>query len=201
MGKQVLAISGSPSPQSKTAAVADYALRQIGEAGVGFTHLRVRDIDAEALMNADCANPSVRRLLDEVEGAHGVVVATPIFKAAYSGLLKLAIDVLPQFGLSGKVVLPIATGGSLAHVLAIDYALRPILHSLGARHVVQAHFIIDKDVDIRSANLLAPESDAPLKEAIRNFLNSLTDAQEARWLGHPRPPVDTALAAGLLPLS
>src|SRR5256885_12419558 len=41
-----------------------------------------------------------------------VVVATPIYKASYSGVLKSFLDLLPQFGLAGKVVLPLATGGT-----------------------------------------------------------------------------------------
>jgi len=72
------------------------------------------------------------------------VVATPIYKAAYSGLLKIFLDVLPQFGLREKVVFPLATGGTVAHVLALDYALRPVLSSLDPVHVVSGLFILDK---------------------------------------------------------
>ncbi len=56
-----------------------------------------------------------------------MVIGTPVYKAAYSGLLKSLLDLLPQYALAGKTVLPLATGGSTAHVLAIDYALRPVL--------------------------------------------------------------------------
>jgi FMN reductase len=49
-----------------------------------------------------------------------------VYKAAYSGLLKTLLDLLPQCALAGKVVLPVVTCGSPAHVLAIDYALRPL---------------------------------------------------------------------------
>ncbi len=61
-----------------------------------------------------------------------VVVATPIYKAAYTGGLKALFDILPQSALRGKTVLPLATGGSPAHLLAIDYALKPVLSALGA---------------------------------------------------------------------
>ena len=61
-----------------------------------------------------------------------MVVSTPVYKAAYSGVLKVFLDLLPQFGLAGKVVLPLVTGGTASHVLAIDYALRPVLLALGA---------------------------------------------------------------------
>lgn len=56
-----------------------------------------------------------------------VIVATPIYKAAYSGLLKVFLDLLPPDALRGKTVLPLAMGGSLAHLLALDYALKPVL--------------------------------------------------------------------------
>jgi pyruvate-ferredoxin/flavodoxin oxidoreductase len=44
------------------------------------------------------------------------------------------LDLLPQLGLTGKAVLPLAVGGSIAHVLAIDYGLRPVLCSMAAEH-------------------------------------------------------------------
>jgi FMN reductase len=45
------------------------------------------------------------------------------------------------------VVLPLATGGTPAHVLAIDYALRPVLLALGAQHVVAGLFLLDKLIE------------------------------------------------------
>ena len=45
-------------------------------------------------------------------------MATPIYKASYSGVLKAFLDLLPQFAFGGKVVLPLLTGGTAAHVLA-----------------------------------------------------------------------------------
>ncbi|WP_175400395.1 NAD(P)H-dependent oxidoreductase, partial [Streptomyces prasinopilosus] len=80
--------------------------------------------------------------------ADGVVVGTPVYKASYSGVLKALLDLLPQYALAGKTVLPLATGGSIAHVLAIDYALRPVLSSMGAAHIVQGRFILDEDITV-----------------------------------------------------
>ncbi|SCF83272.1 FMN reductase [Streptomyces sp. Ncost-T10-10d] len=45
-------------------------------------------------------------------------------------------------------MLPPATGGSTAHVLAIDYALRPVLSSMGAAHVVPCWFTPDKEITV-----------------------------------------------------
>ena len=93
-----------------------------------------------------------------------------MYKAAYSGLLKTFLDVLPQFGLRGKVVLPIATGGSLAHVLAIDYALRPVLNSLDPVHIVSGLFVLDKQItvlengDIELEAALEPRLDGVIEQ-------------------------------------
>jgi FMN reductase len=89
-----------------------------------------------------------------------VIVATPVYKAAYTGVLMAFLDLLPQLGLTGKTVLPLATGGTVAHVLAIDYGLRPVLQSLGARHVLQGLFIVDKLLTRTAAGELEIEHEA-----------------------------------------
>lgn len=45
-------------------------------------------------------------------------------------------------------MLPLATGGSTADVLAIDYALRPVLSSMGADHIVQGWFVLDRQITV-----------------------------------------------------
>jgi len=52
-----------------------------------------------------------------VAAADVVVVAVPVYKAAYSGLRKVFLDLLPQTALKGKTVLPLGTGGSPHHML------------------------------------------------------------------------------------
>jgi FMN reductase len=78
-----------------------------------------------------------------------VVVATPVYKAAYSGILKAFLDLLPQFGLTNKLVLPLATGGSQSHMLALDYALRPVLSSLNPKHVLPSIYATEAQVTWR----------------------------------------------------
>lgn len=73
-------------------------------------------------------------------------MATPIYKAAYTGMLKLFLDLLPQDGLRGKVVLPLATGGSQSHLLALDYALRPVLASMSARAILSSIYATSEQV-------------------------------------------------------
>ncbi|MEY4321136.1 MAG: hypothetical protein RLZZ471_1077, partial [Actinomycetota bacterium] len=84
--------------------------------------------------------------INRVADAQAVVVATPVYKAAYSGVLKVFLDLLPQAGFKDKVVLPLATGGSPHHMLALDYALRPVLQSLGARQILSGVYASDSQV-------------------------------------------------------
>ena len=72
-----------------------------------------------------------------------MLIATPIYKAAYSGVLKSFLDLLPQDALRGKTVLVLGTGGSAGHLLALDYALKPVLAALGARHILDSIYAVD----------------------------------------------------------
>jgi FMN reductase len=97
-----------------------------------------------------------------------------VYKAAYTGLLKAFLDLLPQYALAGKTVLPLVTGGTSAHVLAVDYALRPVLASMGA-HVGQGYFLLDQLIgegpgaDTR----IAPAAERPLLSILDAFSESL----------------------------
>src|SRR4051794_9954081 len=154
---RIVTISGSPSQTSLTSLLARHVSRKLEGEGFTVDILEVRDLPAEDLLLARPTAPRLAAALGMVERAQGVVIATPIYKAAYSGILKAFLDLLPQFGLAGKVVLPLATGGSMAHVLAVDYALRPMLSSMNPLHVVPGLFLLDKQLE-RAADALVIEA-------------------------------------------
>lgn len=186
--KTVLAISGSPSAGSKTAKVVDHIIGRLESRSVALHHIQLRDLDPETLMLAKAGDGGVADAVKAVGEADGVIFATPIYKASYSGLLKVFLDVLPQFALAGKAVLPIATGGSLGHLLALDYGLRPVLQSMGARHIIQSLFVTESDMKFGDGGLrLAEQADAMLREAIHHFNHALDRASDDKFLGHPRP--------------
>lgn len=122
----VLLIAGSPSEQSRSSALLDSVSDRLARrSGFVVERLNIRELPAQALLLAEWGHPAIAAAIAQVERARAIVVATPVYKAAYSGLLKVLLDLLPQTALKEKTVLPLATGGSPNHMLALDYALRP----------------------------------------------------------------------------
>jgi FMN reductase len=140
---KIVSLSGSPSAVSRSTALLRWCEAQLAPGAHAVHTIALRDLPATALLQAQFHDPELQASLRRVAEADVVLVGTPIYKAAYSGLLKVFLDLLPQDGLAGKQVLPLATGGSLAHLLALDYGLRPVLHALGARHLLDAVFATD----------------------------------------------------------
>ncbi|WP_149202026.1 NADPH-dependent FMN reductase [Actinotalea subterranea] len=144
---RILVLTGSPSPRSRTSALARHVGDELAAEGHVVGTLALRELPAAALLAADTAEPGIADAVRAVVAADALIVATPIYKASYSGLLKVFLDLLPQSALQGKAVLPLATGGTVAHLLAIDYSLRPVLVSLGARHITTGRFVLDTHID------------------------------------------------------
>lgn len=144
----VVTIAGSPSSPSRSGAILEFARKNLEAAGISTTAILVRDLDAQELIWGRYDGDSVKAAAEVVAGADGVIVATPVYKAAYSGVLKTFLDLLPQNALSGKVVLPIASGAAPTHFLAIDYALKPVLSVLGAQQILTGVYLVDSQLPI-----------------------------------------------------
>lgn len=165
----VLSVSASPSPTSRTARLVRHLDARLTAQGHEVIPLDARTLPPDALLGADFQHPAIIEATAQFEHADGVVIATPVYKAAYSGLLKSLLDLLPQYALAGKTVLPLATGGSTAHVLAIDYALRPVLNSMGPAHITPGWFTLDKDITV------APDGTLTIAPATAEALTHVTD--------------------------
>jgi FMN reductase len=165
----IVLIAGSPSSPSRSSAVLTYAQRYLGERGHDLSLINVRDLEPRELIYGQFEGATIRPALDQVAAAAGVVVATPVYKAAYTGVLKAFLDLLPQAGLAGKIVLPVASGGTPAHMLVIDYALRPVLAALGAYHILNGVYLLDSQLDYVTGQLngfTAPEAETRLHDGL-----------------------------------
>ncbi|WP_280151622.1 NADPH-dependent FMN reductase [Piscinibacter sp. XHJ-5] len=176
----IVSISGSPAFRSRSAWLLQFVQTRLAPAAQSHHTIVVRELPADALIAADAKNAAVRDAVERAAAAQLLVVATPIYKAAYSGLLKLFLDLLPQDALRGKAVLAIATGGSLGHLLAVDYALKPVLSALGARDILDSVFATDAQLTPGAAGGFVPD-DALVERVDRVLRPLLRDVQaEAR---------------------
>ncbi|RZL66348.1 MAG: FMN reductase (NADPH) [Variovorax sp.] len=178
----VLLIAGSPSTPSRSTAllesVGERLARRHGPA-LRIDRLVIRDLPAQALLQAEWSHPAIERAIARVAEARVVVVATPVYKAAYSGVLKVFLDLLGQNALKGKTVLPLATGGSPHHMLALDYALRPVLQSLSARHILPGVYATDAQIT------LTPEGAYQVHADLGERLNEAVDVLATEGLKLP----------------
>ena len=168
----IVMIGGSPSRAGKSAAILGYAQTALTAKGWTVETILARNLPPEALLHARLDNVEIVAAHAQVEQARAVIVATPVYKAAYSGILKAFLDLLPQNALVGKVVLPLATGGSPAHLLAIDYALKPVLGALGATHILRGVYLLDTLVQLGEDGSF--QTDAALEQRLMEALNELS---------------------------
>ncbi|HXR86168.1 MAG TPA: NAD(P)H-dependent oxidoreductase [Stellaceae bacterium] len=82
--------------------------------------------------------------IEMVRGCNVIIVASPTFKATYTGLLKLFLDQIPSDGLAGITAFPVMLGAGPAHLLAPDLLLKPVLVELGAICPAVGLYLIDK---------------------------------------------------------
>lgn len=128
----VLALSGNPRPGSRTLgvarALAGRIAREIG-APDAVASIDLAEIGPELLAPE---HPAADAALAQVRAAGVLVVATPVYKASYTGLLKAFLDLLGPDALAGVVAVPLVVSGSPAHALVGEVHLRPVLVELGA---------------------------------------------------------------------
>ncbi|MGH8810060.1 MAG: NADPH-dependent FMN reductase [Noviherbaspirillum sp.] len=144
---RILLLAGSPSIPSRSTRLLHHVGERLALLGHHYSKLHVLDLPAQAVLQADFDNADIKLAKAQVEQAEAVVISTPVYKAAYSGVLKAFLDLLPQDGLAGKLVLPLVTGGSQSHKLALDYALRPVLSALGAKQVLPSIYATDAQIN------------------------------------------------------
>jgi FMN reductase len=158
---KIVGIQGSPAASSRSGSLLALAQSRLQGVASSAYLIAVRELPPQALLHAQFEHPLIRQALAEVESAQVVLIATPIYQAAYSGVLKSFLDLLPTDALRGKTVLPLATGGSIAHLLALDYALKPVLSALGARDILDPVFATDAQIPKHET-----EGYAPLPEVV-----------------------------------
>ncbi len=137
-------IVGNPKPKSKTYAAGLLAANLIFEHEPTVV-LDLAELGPELLIWESTATATA---INAVRQCDAVIVACPTYKASYTGLLKLFLDLMPAGGLKDKLAFPLMLGASMAHALVPDLLLKPVLVELGAICPAPGLYLIDKTYDV-----------------------------------------------------
>jgi FMN reductase len=177
---KVAIIAGGNKVKSRLTGVIDYAEKYLDDEGIDTDIIHVHQLDAEALITADFSDESINQTHKIIEDADGIIIVSSVFKAAYSGIVKTYLDLLPRGAFTGKTVLPLALGGTFAHVLAIQYSLDPVIKELGADTIHKGRFILDKHItqnDDGSYNYDQEARDG-LNKTLKKFVSDKSQVKE-----------------------
>lgn len=130
---KIAVVVGNPKPSSRTLRVAESVADVIEKLLPGEPAERqVIDLADHASKLFEWPEPTLSALNDAVAAADVLIVASPTYKATYTGLLKAFLDRYPSNGLNGVVAIPVMTGAAADHAMATEVNLRPLLVELGA---------------------------------------------------------------------
>lgn len=167
----LVVVSGGTSDPSSSRMLADRVTARVtalAEARGGRVAVRVielREIATEitTALTSQLIGPRLQQAIDALAAADGIVVATPVYKAAPSGLFTSFFHVLDNDLLIGKPVVLAATAGTSRHALVADDQMRPMFAFLRSLPVPTSLFAapedwgdgaLDKRVDRAATELL-----------------------------------------------
>lgn len=151
--KKLVVVSAGVSNPSTTRMlanrIAEAMQAQVSKRGEGleveYVELRKLAMSLGTVMSAGLYDESLREALDKVSGADGLIAATPVFAASYSGLFKMFFDALDKDALTSMPVVVAATAGTARHSLVTEYAMRPLFSYLRATVMPTAVFATTDD--------------------------------------------------------
>ncbi|MBI1796184.1 MAG: NAD(P)H-dependent oxidoreductase [Candidatus Eisenbacteria bacterium] len=187
---RAIGLSASPGgASSRSHQLLAAALARLGELGFAGAIVDLAAFPADALLGR-ARDRALDRAIADLAAAQVVVVATPVYRASYSGLLKVFLDQLDEDALAGKVAVPIASGGGPAHLLAIDHGLRPLLTSLGATVVAAGVYATPAGfTDGVPGGALLDRLDRALTEAVTLATAAITRRDFAPAAAHRHAPL------------
>lgn len=131
---RVAIVSGGTSDPSSTRMLADRIAGQVRtqaterqeEVVVQVIDLRELAAEISTALVSQLQGPGLARAVEILAAADGLIVSTPVYKAAPSGLFSSFFHLLDNDLLIGKPVVLAATAGSARHALVIDDQMRSL---------------------------------------------------------------------------
>jgi FMN reductase len=141
-------VVGNPKPRSRTLTVAEAVARAAAEAaGLDGANRATVDLAELGPQLFDWSSTDVRAAVDAIRDCPLAVVASPTYKASYTGLLKSFLDWFSTTDLEGVTVVPVMVGAGKQHMLAVEVHLRPVLVELGATLPTRGLYVTEDQLD------------------------------------------------------
>lgn len=164
---RIVGVSGSLREPSKTTALLRALIDEGASRGtVETTLVEVASLGpgfAGALRRED-VGPDVEAALHAIESADLLIVASPVYRASFTGLFKHLFDFVGQYALVGTPVLLAATGGGERHALILEHQLRPLFGFFQALTLPLG--VYASEVDFDGYELTSPDVRARIEQAI-----------------------------------
>lgn len=138
-------VVGNPRAASRTATVALEVAEHVAAALAGTVGPVIDLANHGAAVLAPEAS-AVERDLEALGRVHTLVVASPTYKATYTGLLKAFLDRYGFGALDGVVAIPVMVGGAPQHAMAGEVHLRPLLVELGAVVPTRSLYVLEAEL-------------------------------------------------------
>ncbi len=160
---------GNPQAASRTRTVAELVATRVTSFSDDELEVEVIDLADLGPVLLEWGSEVVAAAKARVLGARALVVASPTYKAAYTGLLKLFLDQFEQGALGGAPTVAVMSGGSPHHSLAVTVHLSPVLVEIGASLPAPGLYVSGPEIDdpAPAVERWAERAEAPLRRALR----------------------------------
>jgi FMN reductase len=180
MSKHAVFISGSPQLRSRSARVAQAIAERLDAADVRLRRFGLSDFESSDLVYARADGRVTQHYLDEVKSAAAVILSTPVYKATYSGGLKLLIDIIPPDALRGKTVLAVASARIGRHFQSVQRAFDDVYRFFDVGFVIPPVFVLDEQVQVDEHGLTCDaNAEAAIDRAATALLSGLFSPEHA----------------------
>jgi FMN reductase len=145
-GATVRALVGNPRPRSRTLRAAT-AVGQALARDAGGTFAEAIDLIDHRDVLFDIGHERVKAIIARLLETDVLVVASPVYKASYSAVLKAFFDHVGAGQLAGRLAIPMMVGGAPGHMLAVETHLRPMLVEVGATCATPGLYVLEADIE------------------------------------------------------
>jgi FMN reductase len=140
-GGGIVAVIGNPKAGSRTKQAAELVATRLTDRPPD----HVIELSALGPALLGWGDPSVEEAKRHVLAADLLIIASPTYKATYTGLLKLFLEQFKAGEIPATPTVALMLGGAPHHALAPELTLKPVLSEIGCSCPFPGLYLIDSE--------------------------------------------------------